>query len=431
MVAHPALRWIVRAGLLLLTAGLIAGALNVLLQPPRDLLASQLLADLTSAPVHDVDLIVGHLEALDERGTTAMVAALGSPRTEVAQAARLALHRQLDRWQRLPLNESIPRINLLARALACHVEQFPPAARRAASDLAARALKWPVSHPPRGDRPQLFADCEKTVRTAAELPRQDNPLAHPTAAADVTAQSSMHRTSSAADGPTYHVATEPDLPGGGLPVAESDIPPVPPSLTERPRPRPVDPDEPDLLPAPEPTVPRPLFPDAVDDDHQPTNPILPYSDGLRTFERVSPPHHQATQSAATSQTPPHDHLKSLADLDLMKRLHDRDPAVAQVANHQLRNRGFSQNDVSLASRLTDPDVVRRRQFVEALATAPFEPIRWLVWSSQDPDPSVRRIAVGMMATTRHPTLNLRLSQMVHVETDKDVRRQLELWQRFR
>ena len=68
----------------------------------------------------------------------------------------------------------------------------------------------------------------------------------------------------------------------------------------------------------------------------------------------------------------------------------------------------------------------RCQLAESVARLPAAG-RWLIWLSQDADPTVRSTAVSLMVTAQDPRLLQRLREMETNEPDDDVREQLRRW----
>jgi hypothetical protein len=195
------------------------------------------------------------------------------------------------------------------------------------------------------------------------------------------------------------------LPGGGLPIDVAAVEANPLETAEQP-PRPlkvVDPEPlteepPQHLPPPYATpVPAPKDrlppapPELFRPDQAPVKPLdREQTNGLQ---------------GATAAEAQHLTFEGIDSFNLMELLHDDEGDVARQVVAELRLRGFTDRHLKLARLLTSPDAETRLEFVALLPRLPdLDPRPWLMRLSYDPDPRVRRAAVGVMATTRDPRL---------------------------
>jgi hypothetical protein len=146
--------WVGREPLDSWTRGRVAGQHARMLAELPDSRAAVLIAQLTDDDPASLDLLV---------------AALGDSRSPVAAAAEAALLDRLDRWGRLPLAASLPRVAALAEALSQHAQKLPEDRRESAQHLAQRLLTWPVDHQT-VDPGRLIAHCEVVLRLEQSAP---------------------------------------------------------------------------------------------------------------------------------------------------------------------------------------------------------------------------------------------------------------------
>ncbi len=295
-----------------------------------------------------------------------------------------------------------------------------------AADLARRILRWPL-HSKNVSRVDVTVACEKILRSYAEAASVP---ALPTPVAEQAAERSSVATSYTGTDET-NPQGELNIPlageaGGGLPIEAVKIPPFPPSLAGPAVPRPLSDGEPALLPPTGKGLPYVMFPENEhpSQDPLPPEPLSPVPHQLDPELRRG---HDAKQLSATSAPRVEDELERLPDLDLIRRLSDPRSWMACAVEDQLRDRGFRDADIRLARVLASPDPQDRRQLIRSLDRLSKSPSRWLLWLSSDPDPSVRRQAVSLMATSQDPRLQRRLREMLIEELDTGVREALLQW----
>ncbi|MFO7903736.1 MAG: hypothetical protein ACQESR_09225 [Planctomycetota bacterium] len=386
---------------------------------PSGMMASHMGKQLSVIPDRLVEKHVQQIAKLDLSGTRVLVEALDHQRDVVSSSAANALHSQLDRWERLSPSESGRRVSRLARMLAARVDQFEAASRNVAADLALRILHWPVRSQA-VSKADLIADCERLLRKASsrEPSQMEDPAAsEPPSGATVPASHAVSSTQASAG--IVDPLADARLPGGGLPIEETDIPdPVSPlakgsnsgsSAGDIPRRfTPRERWEPDQLPDSDPREAS----DSVDRDLHPW-----------PSNRQGPPELNHVPSPSKDRLK--QRLERLSDLDLIHRLTGSSQAEVAAVERELRRRGFEELELNMARRVADPDPRKRRELCENLSRIPTAPGPWLFWLSYDPDPAVRRLAVTLMATSQDPRLHRRLREMQSVETDEKVRGELE------
>ena len=403
---------------------------------PNYWLAAYLGGHLKFVPDELVAAEMRQIATLDQVGLCMLLDALGSSRPSVADAAAATLHEQLNEWGKLPRERSSKSVARVASELARRVDAWPHPARCVAADLALRILDWPIDNR-QVPRATLIADCEYVMRTqqgssgsitsqgaSAELSPIEN-AARPETPRDV--RGSVRGSATAVSGVSADWDTAP-TPGGDLPIAETELPPVTASLAEFATPRPAEDREPDLLPPSRSNSVPSSGKMSLSDEPQPV-PAPP------TSVPLSDPPFDAPPSVETrSQTPAGARLGNLetrSDLDLIRSLDGHDPELARQVMAILGQRGFRRTDLALAHQLASPDVATRRQLVEKVGRLPAGAARWLIWLSQDPDPTVRQAAVSLMVTAQDPAVQRRLRAMENAEVDQDVREQLRNWRETR
>ncbi|MFW6168881.1 MAG: hypothetical protein ACODAD_00225 [Planctomycetota bacterium] len=387
---------------------------------PSGMMAAHMGRQLSRIPKSLVEDHIQQIAKLDLSGTRVLVEAMDHPRELVRSAAAEALHAQLDRWQRLSPSESAPRVARLARLLVARVDQFDKGSRNVAADLALRIVHWPLESPA-VSKPELLADCERLLQEAATRPRSE--ITESPASKDPTGETVMAshavpsiQTSGGIVDPLAHAR----LPGGGLPIEETEIP----------APIPVPDKGSNASPTADGAPRRFTLPERREPGRLPDSPPEEVSDSVDRDVRPSPSDRDATAKLNSVPSPDpapslDQRLEQLSDLDLIHRLTGSSESEVTAVERELRRRGFESLELSMARRVADPDPSERRELCENLSRLPTAPGPWLFWLSYDPDPLVRRLAVTLMASSRDPRLHRRLREMQSLETDEKVRRQLD------
>ncbi|MDP1560695.1 MAG: hypothetical protein Q8M16_04805 [Pirellulaceae bacterium] len=89
--------------------------------------------------------------------------------------------------------------------------------------------------------------------------------------------------------------------------------------------------------------------------------------------------------------------ESMSHIEVMFRLRDRVPEIAQQAAKELDRRGFNSDYVAVARRLTSPDPRERMQLVlDLVASQRVEPTPFLRWLANDPDLDVQSLAIDAL-----------------------------------
>ncbi len=417
---------------LAITAGLLVLMVAARAQYPR-LAAEHWRRQLGTVPDDQAGILLRQVAELGEPGISVMVEALGSRRESVARAGKRTLLEQLDGWQILRAGSSSPKLATLADALAERVERFGPTARNDAADLAARILHWPLDSQA-VDRRRVIAACERVFRAAAVpggvVPRTDLSVGHlPPIGRPDTLRPGLpwaHRPPSAqkpADFGTSLVDLS-RLPGGGLPIESFPQPAAPqragttlPGDTPAQRPR---------------RLPVPRFARRIDAWGQPDRSAVAPGQSSGTPDPESPsdrPPVPNTGRAMSLSEPADAHPGSrwgsfteTETIRLMQWLEGRDQPTAAAARAELIRRGFREVHLELARRLFDPDPDVRKELARLLpGVQSVDAVPWLWWLSRDPDPEVRLVAIGLIATTGDATLLEQIERAAREDPDPRIR----------
>ena len=89
--------------------------------------------------------------------------------------------------------------------------------------------------------------------------------------------------------------------------------------------------------------------------------------------------------------------RAMSHIEVMFRLRDSIPETARQAVKELERRGFNSEYVAAARRLTNPDPREREQLIlDLVASNRIEPIPFLRWLANDPDPGVQSLAINAL-----------------------------------
>lgn len=135
----------------------------------------QIARQMMALPEDQTAALVLGLVDLDQRAIPLVTLALVDPRPPVAEAAERALHELVSRWQLLPVEQSTPRVTMLAKFLAEAAGQVQARRRPFVRDLAAQLMIWPLD-PKTTSAGDTIACCELILRLPA-LPDSEIRLA--------------------------------------------------------------------------------------------------------------------------------------------------------------------------------------------------------------------------------------------------------------
>ena len=419
---------------LAMTAGLLALVFGLRGHYAR-LAAEHWQAELDAVPDEGAGILLGEVADLGEPGIPVLVEALGSERESVARAGKQALWAELDRWQRLSPSVASPKLAILAETLAERVEGFGPTARRDAADLATRILLWRLDS--RAVEPQrIIASCETVFRATsvpggillADSPGGRRPSPVGPVDADAVRQQSARSDDVTELGRSLMSLSR--LPGGGLPIewfpqgaepqdAGTNL--LGDTRSGHPRRLVTPPGARSLSTWQQPegsstviqqsgTAPASQAPS----DRPPREP-----NPLRSLSLTA-------EDLAPSRNPPKE-LSETETVQLMRWLGRPQEPRASGARAELMRRGFTEVHLELARRLFDPDPEVRKRLARLLpAVQSVDAAPWLLWLSRDPDPEVRLVAIGLIATSGDAALWEQIEEAAREDPDPQIQRQAVL-----
>ena len=112
----------------------------------------------------------------------------------------------------------------------------------------------------------------------------------------------------------------------------------------------------------------------------------------------------------------------LTDDMILKRLHDPEPGIPQLAELILRTRGLSKDQISLGRLIASPRPEMRVSVIPLVKDRDdLDPVVWLIRLSHDADETVRTKAVEAMNGKDSPDLRARLREMADKDSSAAVR----------
>jgi HEAT repeat protein len=112
----------------------------------------------------------------------------------------------------------------------------------------------------------------------------------------------------------------------------------------------------------------------------------------------------------------------LTDEMLLKRLHDPDDGIREMANLILKTRGLSQELISLGGLIFSPKAEQRVSVIPLLKDRPdIDPVTWFIQLSHDSVEIVRMRAIEALAAHKTPTAQRRLAEMARSDGSEAVR----------
>ena len=112
----------------------------------------------------------------------------------------------------------------------------------------------------------------------------------------------------------------------------------------------------------------------------------------------------------------------LTEDDLLKRLHDQEPAIRESAEIVLTTRGLTADQIGLGKQIFSPKPELRASVIPLLGKrTDIDPMVWLLQLSHDPVESVRIAAAEAMAELFTPEARQRLSEMAETDPSPAVR----------
>jgi HEAT repeat protein len=112
----------------------------------------------------------------------------------------------------------------------------------------------------------------------------------------------------------------------------------------------------------------------------------------------------------------------LTDDMLLKRLHDDDPGIREMASLILKTRGLSQEQISLGGLIYSPRPDQRVSVIPLLKNrTDLDPVTWLIQLSRDPVEMVRMSSIDALAKRTEPSVQRRLAEMARSDGSPAVR----------
>ncbi len=369
-------------------------------EPLTRRLAQHWQSQLDDASAEDVGRLLRQISFLGRPGIPSLVAALGSPKPEVARQARRVLMEQIDCWKSLAPADAQPEVASLAEALAQHVRGFGTTARQDSAELAVRILRELPAHAEQS----IVSACEYVLR--ASRPDQNA----------LTGARPKLAGLPASTRPLQPLALPPSvspLAGGGLPLELAAGSGAQAAAKET--------AEPARLAA-EANAAASIHSQApTAASYAPANPGNHSADRADGLEPVSSNSKSADLATATASPP--DRLTSSDTVRLMRQLR---AGSGKDAEAELRRHGFSDVHLELARQLFDPDPQVRRMLAERLPSLQsVNAVPWLLQLCSDEDPDVRRTAVTLLATTSDPTLRAEAERLARQDSDPRLKDQAQ------
>lgn len=359
---------------LIVTSLIACGVMLVVLSLSPRWMSQRLAADLqqriVAADEEPASDLVQQLTRLGDAGLAPLVELLDDHRPGVRVAARDSLTQLLDGW----LDERTAASERSAALLAHSLAHRPPPqnlhSRVFVKLTALRLLRWP-GEANTMDRTKFLADCstilERTLNAhfeSVEVVRRSQPLPAPAISALQEERDAEPTSESVVLLPEAIIEAEPEA------IVEAE------------------PEE-EITPSEEgPSSPPPGRLE-LDSPRQ-----------IRSAE-IALPTTQIDEAA----------LRSLLTRSLIRHLQGV-PLVAEMAEQELRRRGFDETTLQVARGLDDPDPQVRQQLAEALPQmADVDAMPWLWALAEDSDENVRRTVRNILATSNNPLTRARAARL--------------------
>ena len=107
---------------------------------------------------------------------------------------------------------------------------------------------------------------------------------------------------------------------------------------------------------------------------------------------------------------------------LLKRLHDTEPGIPELAELILKNRGLTKDQIYLGRQMDDPRPEVRASVIPSIRDrTDIDPTVWLLQLSRDSDETVRTKAAEALGHRESPEVDRRLREMANSDTSAIVR----------
>ena len=112
----------------------------------------------------------------------------------------------------------------------------------------------------------------------------------------------------------------------------------------------------------------------------------------------------------------------LSEDAVLKRLHDKEPGIPELAELILKNRGLTRDQIYLGRQMDDPRPEVRAAVIPLIRTrTDIDPTVWLIQLSRDADETVRTKAAEALVDRESPEVDRRLHEMASSDTSPTVR----------
>ena len=112
----------------------------------------------------------------------------------------------------------------------------------------------------------------------------------------------------------------------------------------------------------------------------------------------------------------------LTDDAVLKRLHDKEVGVPELAELILKGRGLTKDQIYLGRQMDDPRAEVRASVIPLIRDrTDIDPTVWLIQLTRDTDETVRSKAAEALADRESPEVDRRLREMSHFDTSPAVR----------
>jgi hypothetical protein len=109
-------------------------------------------------------------------------------------------------------------------------------------------------------------------------------------------------------------------------------------------------------------------------------------------------------------------------LEVVSMLNDADPSVQGAAVRELEQRGFSSNEIDLASQLCRGSAQEQRQLLMNLPQMGLASVTpWYIWMAQADDRDVRKVAIEGLARVTDPQVGQFVRDLLANERDNELR----------
>lgn len=107
---------------------------------------------------------------------------------------------------------------------------------------------------------------------------------------------------------------------------------------------------------------------------------------------------------------------------ILKRLHDREPGIPDLAGLILKGRGLTKEQIFLGRQIFDPQPEVRASVIPLLRDrSDIDPVVWLLQLSHDADETVRSKAVESLVDRDSPEIDRRLREIASTDTSPTIR----------